>query len=134
MGSNLSSLFATGTFISYDVEPFLPSLFTHGSDSAYPPSRSKGLYPLNLYYAWELPAADSFFHDAIVQSAAIIEAAAVADGQDVSSAALYGNYAVAGTSLTRIYGDNLARLDSIKAQYDPNNVMGLAGGWKFTAS
>lgn len=65
-----------------------------------------------------------------MQSANTIAAAADAEGQDIGSAALYGNYAVASTPLSRIFGSNQARLESIKAQYDPQNVMGLAGGWK----
>ncbi|EJD01924.1 FAD-binding domain-containing protein [Fomitiporia mediterranea MF3/22] len=134
VGANITSVLSSGTFISYDVEPFLPSLFTHGSPSAYPPSRSSALYPLNLYYAWDFPTSDSYFHTAIQQSAQVIEAAAVAEGQNVGDAALYGNYAVAGTPLERIYGDNLPRLEQIKASVDPEDVMSLAGGWKFSAS
>ena len=131
MSSNLTSVLATGAFISYDVEPFVPTIFSHGSDSAYPPSRDKVLYPLNLYYAWALPTSDNYFRNAITQSAQAIEEAAIAEGQDVSGAHLYTNYAIAGTDLERIYGDNLPRLRSIKTQVDPDNVMGLAGGWKF---
>ncbi|THH04310.1 hypothetical protein EW145_g5616 [Phellinidium pouzarii] len=129
-GSNVETILSSGVFISYDIEPFLPSIFTHGSDSAYPPSRTQGLLPLNIYFAWLAPAADDYFLNAIRQSAATIQAAAIAEGQDVANAALYGNYAVIGTSIYRIYGDNVARLKAIKAQYDPDNVMGLAGGWK----
>ena len=46
-GARLS--FDTGSFISYDVEPFLSSLFTHAPEgsSAYPISRAQGLLPLN---------------------------------------------------------------------------------------
>ncbi|THH03102.1 hypothetical protein EW145_g6525 [Phellinidium pouzarii] len=129
-GSNVETLFSSGSFISYDVEPFLPSIFEHGSDSAYPPSRTQGLLPLNLYFAWFLPAADDYFLGAIKQSAATVQAAAIAEGQDIANAALYGNYAVVGTSIDMIYGDNVARLEAIKAQYDPNDIMGLTGGWK----
>lgn len=49
----------------------------------------------------------------------------------MSSAALYGNYAISSTAASRVYGDNLDRLSSIRAQYDPSGVMKLAGGWKF---
>ena len=45
--------------------------------------------------------------------------------------ALYGNYANAKTPLVKIYGDNLPKLQVLKAEIDPNNVMGLAGGFKF---
>jgi hypothetical protein len=44
---------------------------------------------------------------------------------------LYGNYAIDGTALERIYGDaNLARMGTVKGSVDPGNVMALAGGWK----
>jgi len=45
--------------------------------------------------------------------------------------ALYGNYMGAETPLVDIYGDNLPSLQALKAQIDPNNVMDLAGGFKF---
>ena len=49
----------------------------------------------------------------------------------MSDAGLYGNYAIAGTDLAKIYGEaHLERLTQIKAEVDPNNVMALAGGWK----
>lgn len=74
---------------------------------------------------------DDAFHKAIRHSAASIKAKAIADGQDVANAALYGNYAISDTPLKDIYGSNLGRLKKIKETYDPRNVMGLAGGFKF---
>ncbi|KAH9925023.1 FAD-binding domain-containing protein [Epithele typhae] len=127
------SLTASGSFISYDVEPFLSSLFSHAPEgsSAYPPSRAQGLLPLNIYYAWTLAAYDDVMHDAARQSAAQLTAVVEAEGQDIAGAALYGNYAMFDTPLERLYGDNIAKLQAIRATYDPNGVMALAGGWKF---
>ena len=123
---------ASAKFVSYDVEPFLPSLFTHGalSNSAYPPTRASGLLPLNIYYSWGLLADDALMRDAAAQSAAQLTRVAVAEGQDVADAPLYGNYAMAGTPAERIFGDSLPRMQATKKKYDPGNVMGLAGGWK----
>lgn len=131
-GESLGSILETGTFISYDLEFFTSGVLSHSSTpSAYPPDRSRALLPLNLYFAWLSPTSDSFFQAGIAQSAQTIANAADAEGQNIGDAALYGNYAVDGTSLERIYGANLPRLQSIKAIYDPTSVMNLSGGWRF---
>lgn len=126
---------ASATFLSYDVEPFLTNIFTHAeaSSSAYPPSRGTGLLPTNLYFAWLFGISDDLMHDAIKQSAAHLTQVAINEGQDIGNAPKYGNYAIYDTPLDRIFGDNLPRLKEIKAKYDPNNVMALAGGWKVSA-
>lgn len=100
------------------------------SSSAYPPSRARGLLPLNIYFAWLLPVSDDLMRDAAIRSAQQLTNVAVAQGQDIADAALYGNYAIDGTPLERLYGDNLDQLKATKQKYDPQNVMGLAGGWK----
>jgi len=48
-----------------------------------------------------------------------------------SKAPLYPNYAIYDTPLEMIYGANLPRLCSLQQCVDPDNVMGLAGGFKF---
>ncbi|KAG1731564.1 hypothetical protein EDB19DRAFT_1737404 [Suillus lakei] len=117
---------------SYDVEPFIPSILSHSTTpSAYPPSRNRGLLPLNIYFAWTPPTSDEIMQQAIRDSAAHLRHLAIAGGQDVADAALYSNYAIFDTPLSSIYGDNLPRLHAIKAAVDPTNVMGLAGGFKF---
>jgi hypothetical protein len=56
---------------------------------------------------------------------------ALADGQNVSHAAKYPNYALFGTPLEDMYGRNVERLRKIRAAVDWEDVMGLTGGWKF---
>uniref|UniRef100_A0A0W0ETW2 FAD-binding PCMH-type domain-containing protein n=1 Tax=Moniliophthora roreri TaxID=221103 RepID=A0A0W0ETW2_MONRR len=128
----LLSLLGTGTFISYDVEPFSPSLLSHTSlASAYPPTRTTAYLPLNIYYAWLLPILDNNLHDAIRESARHLTDVALAEGQTgIDTAAPYPNYAIFDTPVSRLYGDNLARMQAVKARVDPNNVMALAGGFK----
>jgi len=69
--------------------------------------------------------------DLLRDGAKTIRDVAIADGQNLSDAAVYVNYAVFDTPLEDIYGGNLARLRRIKAKIDPERVMDLAGGFKF---
>lgn len=118
----------SASFISYQIEPFLPSAFKSSSlQTAFPPDRSQLALPFNIYYAWELPAFDSEFHDAIKESAQNL----VAAGPQADSLPVYPNYAVWDTPLEKMYGGNVERLGEIKRRVDPNNTMGLTGGFKF---
>ena len=65
------------------------------------------------------------------KNAAQARAAVLADGQDLSGAAIYPNYALFSTPLEDMYGANVPRLREIRAEIDPEDVMGLAGGFKF---
>lgn len=113
------------------VEVFLPSYFSHGAASAYPPNRSAFSEPINLYFAWNDPQADDIMHDAVGQSTNQLKATAIADGQNIVDTPLYPNYAPYDTPLELLYGSNVNRLQGIKRAIDLDNVMGLAGGFKF---
>jgi len=63
-------------------------------------------------------------------STASLIAAGMKDGQDLGNAAPYPNYALFGTPLEKMYGGHLARLRKIREEYDPEDIMRLAGGWK----
>jgi hypothetical protein len=118
--------------VSYDMEPFLPDLFNHSNTpSAYPPDRSRVLFPTNIYFAWTSPSKDTAVAAAISQSMNRIRSAAIDEGQNITGVAVYGNYALFGTPVEALYGANLPRLKFIRSQVDPNNVMALAGGFKF---
>jgi len=122
----------SGTFVSYDVEPFLPTMLSHSkSPSAYPPTRDKVFLPFNIYFAWLQPSFDDSVFDAIKQAASVVQSAAVAEGQDILNAPKYPNYALFDTPLNEMYGNNVDRLCKLKRRVDPHNVMGLAGGFKF---
>ena len=114
------------------MEPFQPDLFNHSQvPSAYPPDRSRALFPTNIYFAWSSSEKDADVLAALWQSTNTIRAAAIASGQNIGDVAVYGNYALIGTPVESLYGANLPRLRSIRNKVDPQNVMALAGGFKF---
>ena len=117
--------------LSTTIETFDKGLFAHGSDSAYPPDRSQAVFPTALNVGWSNSSLDDAVALALRNFADAIRDAALADGQNVSHAAKYVNSALFGTPLEDMYGGNVERLRRIRAAIDPNDVMSLAGGWKF---
>jgi hypothetical protein len=113
------------------IELYDSSLFSHGSASAYPPDRSQALFPSVFSLQWINASLDDTMISALRQMSDAVRATAVADGQNVSHAAIYPNHALFGTPLKDIYGGNVKRLRKIRKNIDPKDVMGLAGGWKF---
>jgi hypothetical protein len=88
-------------------------------------------YPSALTVERSNPSLDNTTALALRSISETIKAVALADGQNVSHAAKYVNYALFGTPLEDIYGGNLERLREIRAAIDLKDVMGLTGGWKF---
>jgi hypothetical protein len=117
--------------VAYGFEPFESDILTHGGPSAYPPDRSLAVLPSPMLYAWTDEGADTHMADAMRRSAAYLVDVGIQDGQDLKNAAPYVNYALFGTPLEKLYGGHLERLREIRMKYDPEDVMGLAGGWKF---
>jgi hypothetical protein len=113
------------------LEPFDKGLFSHGSDSAYPPDRSHAIFPSVFSVQWSNASLDEKMAFALRNMSNIIRAAALTDGQNVSHAAVYVNYALYDTPLEDMYGGNVGRLRKIRAAIDPDDVMGLSGGFKF---
>lgn len=113
------------------LEPFDKGIFSHGSDSAYPPDRSQVVIPSALTAEWSNASLDDTMVFALRNISDTIRSVALADGQKVSHAAKYPNCALFDTPLERIYGGNVEKLRKIRAVIDPEHVMGLTGGWKF---
>ena len=126
-----------GTFLAYVVEPFLQSYLSHAnSPSAFPPpsARQPGKAPnlLLVYFGWENASNDDEFVAYNRESVNRLSVVAKAEGLLLTDPpALYGNYVDAETPLVDIYGENLPILQALQAKSDPDNVMGLAGGFKF---
>ena len=113
------------------LEPFAGTLFSHGTHSAYPPDRSHVFFPSVITYVWSNASLDATMARKLRQNTEQARAAVLADGQELSHAAVYVNYTLFDTPLKEMYGANVPRLREIRAEIDPEDVMGLAGGFKF---
>jgi len=120
-GGRLLHLNTTFTIVA-TLEPFDSGLFSHGSGSAYPPDRSQAIFPSVLLHSWSDPSLDQTFARAIRKQTDALHNVALADGQNVSHAAVYVNNALFDTPLKDIYGENLPRLRKIRAEIDPEDV------------
>ncbi|KAG9313985.1 hypothetical protein JVU11DRAFT_4761 [Chiua virens] len=118
-------------FVALGAEPLMPTVYNFTtSPSAWPASRKVPFSPISILYGWY---GDGSTDDVITQGmkdcAANLQAKASGKTDQLP---LYGNYAFGDTPLEAIYGKaNVKRLRNIKKQVDPENVMGLAGGFKY---
>ena len=123
----------SGASFTFVVEPYISTYFDHSQGSAYPHnSSSTPLIPVALRFGWLLAVDDDVFINAMKSTAHAILQAAIDDGQNVSGSnqIVYPNYALPDTPLEHLYGNNVARLQNIRAALDPQNIMSLTGGFK----
>ncbi|TEB23063.1 FAD-binding domain-containing protein [Coprinellus micaceus] len=115
-------------------EPFLPSILSHNKyGTAYPFTRDVAYTPFAIFVAWTGPKYDDAIKRGIEKIRDKLEAALVEEGYEgVPTSPSYPNYALWDAPLDRIYGSNLPKLQEIKRRVDPDNVMGLAGGFKIS--
>jgi hypothetical protein len=124
----------TGAFFIFDVTPFLSTYFDNSQGETYPHfASSTPLIPLLIQFSLALPSDDESFLNEIHLTRDALLQIVLNEGQDVggSKQILYPNYALDDTPISQMYGSNLAKLQSIRQAWDPENVMYLTGGFKF---
>lgn len=87
--------------------------------------------PFNVGLFWTNTADDVAGAAALDNMLTQFTAVLKADGQPVSSMAIYPNYADVSYTNTQMYGANLPRAVALRKSIDPNGVMLRTGGWKF---
>ncbi|KAJ7577570.1 hypothetical protein C8J56DRAFT_1007243 [Mycena floridula] len=113
-----------------NLEPFFDA-FAHATPSAYPHSTSRPVTPFNPWITWSDPNDRDYVHAALKNMSARIQDFAIEQGQSLASDLRYPNYALDDTPLNLMYGSNVQKLHQIKDEVDPQNIMGLTGGFKF---
>ena len=86
---------------------------------------------MGIVFVWENSTHDADFLAGITETAARLRSLVVHEqGAVYENSPRYDNYAIYGTPLASIYGENLPVLEKLKKKYDPKGVMNLTGGWK----
>ncbi|KAH9990392.1 hypothetical protein BJV77DRAFT_963381 [Russula vinacea] len=128
-GPRLSALDKNVT-LGTGLEPYDNGMFSHGSDSAYPPDRSHAMFPTVLIAVWSNSSLDETMAFALRNISNTIHAVALTMGRMFTCSGLCQLRASWHTARGHLWW-NVERLRQIKAAIDPEDVMGLAGGWKF---
>ena len=66
----------------------------------------------------------------LVNMTGSVQEVAIKKGQSRADDVLYPNYALSGTPLELLYGENLPRLKQLSRKFDPQGLMTLTGGFK----
>lgn len=111
------------------VEPFF-GVNNHNLPSAFPHPPSRPVTPCNPWMIYSDPADDTYFNTALLNMSNQIQTVAVAQNQSRWDDIRYINYVLENTPLELLYGSNLPQLRTLKKSIDPNNIMGLTGGFK----
>lgn len=104
--------------------------------SAYPPDSARNsavaAAPMFIFFGWADPEYDAEYLPAITETATRLRNLISREqGALFENSPRYGNYAIFGTPLASMYGENVPVLQELKKKYDPQGVMNLAGGWRF---
>ncbi|THU98265.1 FAD-binding domain-containing protein [Dendrothele bispora CBS 962.96] len=111
------------------LEPF-QGAFQHSVPSAYPHSPDRPVTPCNPWILFNDTNDFEYFQGALKNLSKALQDKAIEEGESKADDLRYPNYALEGTPLELMYGESLPRLREIRAAVDPENVMGLTGGWK----
>ncbi|KAF5368007.1 hypothetical protein D9758_004403 [Tetrapyrgos nigripes] len=115
--------------VGMNCEPYIND-FAHSVDSAYPHSPSRPVTPGNPLSFYNDVSDRDYFEQLMRGMSEAIQAVTIQEGQGRRDDIHYPNYALGDTPVELIYGENLPRLREIKGRVDPEDVMGLSGGFK----
>ena len=112
------------------LEPFV-GVFDFETPSAFPhPSSSQATHFVSFISFSDLGDAE-YVHKASREMSRAIQGFAVQQGRSRWDDLRSLNFALDGTPVELLFGENVPKLRRIKREVDPEDIMGLTGGFKF---
>jgi hypothetical protein len=113
-----------------DIWPFVHEMFDNSSPAAWSHVKGQPNGPLLAYFLWDGEENDAFWVGQMNRALSAIEAKVYGVGA-AHSTPIYSNTTLAErTAVNEVYRLNLETLRKTRKKYDPNNVMGQAGGFR----
>ncbi|KAF9489999.1 hypothetical protein BDN71DRAFT_1423227 [Pleurotus eryngii] len=119
-----------GKLVSFPFFPCVTSIFNDSKPAAWPHSRERVVVPLMAYFLWEGEENDEFWTARMRHTLENIKEVARREGCLYEDSPAYPAVTFDTTNAEEIYRENLNKLVAIRRKYDPDNVMGLTGGFK----
>lgn len=112
------------------LEPFVGA-FDFETPSAYPHPSSSEATHFTAFISFSGLDDAEYVHQALRDLSRAVQGFAVGQGRSQWDDTRSLNFALDGTPVELLYGENLPKLRRIKREVDPEDVMGLTGGFKF---
>lgn len=120
-----------GVSVTIDAWPAHTDIFKKSPPgAAYPHKPYEPFGPMLVYFRWKKADDDDFWFKQIKNTLIRIRKVARSEGVLPQQPSYYSNLSLETVSVRDIYCENLPWLQKVKAQYDPHDVMGRAGGRK----
>ncbi|KZT39730.1 FAD-binding domain-containing protein [Sistotremastrum suecicum HHB10207 ss-3] len=120
-----------GRSVFMEVWPFLDTIFDKSSgDSAWPHKKGEPYAPLLAWFIWENKEDDEFWLGILKTMLDNLRHVALREGITKEDVPYYANYSPGTTPVEEIYRTNVRDIGKWRKQYDPADVMGLAGGFR----
>lgn len=113
-----------------EIWPFLPSMFDTSTATAWPHEKGQPNGPLLVCFQWEGENNDQYWIALMMQILQSIQRVAESEGCTNDKLPKYCNTSLGDTPVKDIYKQNLPKLMTIRAKYDPDDVMGRTGGFR----
>jgi len=120
-----------GERVIIDVWPCHPKIFENSPPgAAWPHTKDQPYGPLLAYFRWKKEEDDDFWVREMNKALRSIYHVALSEGCMTMDFPYYSNTSLEDVPVERIYLGNLERLSKVRAKYDPDDVMGMTGGYR----